>query len=204
MPVGAGLPAKGRKAALIIYDAVIRLAAYGRSFEMAQELYTRTNQKLFFAGLALESMAKAEQSQAMNAQGLVQAERESALFHLYGALLGLCHEIGGFYRLPVVASVEQALADDALNTIAIPEVAEMLELVRQRETWLAQLLVAYADLFRPPVAKKTPKTDVTQPLIQAVNLDEPEHPALSKEELESWRNNLKGLVRRFRDALSEC
>ncbi len=35
---------------------------------MAQELYTRTNQKLFFAGLALESMAKAEQSQAMNAR----------------------------------------------------------------------------------------------------------------------------------------
>jgi len=53
---------------------------------MAQELYTRTNQKLFFAGLALESMAKAEQSQAMNAQGLVQAEREAAQFHLYGAL----------------------------------------------------------------------------------------------------------------------
>lgn len=101
---------------------------------MAQELYTRTNQKLFFAGLALESMAKAEQSQAMNAQGLVQAERESALFHLYGALLGLCYEIGGFYRLPVVATVEQALADDALNGIAIPEVAELLEIARQRET----------------------------------------------------------------------
>ncbi len=41
---------------------------------MAQELYTRTNQKLFFAGLALESMAKAADSQAMNAQGLIQAE----------------------------------------------------------------------------------------------------------------------------------
>jgi hypothetical protein len=171
---------------------------------MAQELYTRTNQKLFFAGLALESMARAEQSQAMNAQGLVQAERESALFHLYGALLGLCHEVGGFYRLPVLPSVEQALADDALNSIAIPEVAEMLELVRQRETWLAQLLVAYADLFRPPVAKKVVKTDVTQPLIQAINLDEPEPVALSREELEGWRQNLKGLVRRFRDALSEC
>jgi len=130
-----GLPAMGRKAALIIYDAAIRLAALRRALKMAQELYTRTNQKLFFARLALESMAKAEQSQAMNAQGLVQAERESALFHLYGALLGLCHEIGGFYRLPVVASVEQALADDALNIIAIPEVAEMLEMVRQRETW---------------------------------------------------------------------
>ncbi|MFT0519334.1 DUF6586 family protein [Pseudomonas faucium] len=171
---------------------------------MAQELYTRTNQKLFFAGLALESMAKAADSQAMNAQGLVQAERESALFHLYGALLGLCYEIAGYYRLPMAPSVEQLLADDALSAIAIPEVAELLELARQRETWLAQLLGAYADLFRPPVAKKTPKTDVTQPLIQAVNLDQPEPPALSREELESWRSNLKGLVRRFRDALSEC
>jgi len=171
---------------------------------MAQDLYTRTNQKLFFAGLALESMAKAADSQAMNAQGLVQAERESALFHLYGALLGLCHEIAGYYRLPMAPSVEQLLADDALSAIAIPEVAELLELARQRETWLAQLLGAYADLFRPPVAKKTPKTDVTQPLIQAVNLDQPELTALSREELESWRSNLKGLVRRFRDALSEC
>jgi len=195
---------QGRFAALIIYDALTGLLALGRSFEMAQELYTRTNQKLFFAGLALESMAKAEQSQAMNAQGMVQAERESALFHLYGALLGLCHEIGGFYRLPVVASVEQALDDDALNSIAIPEVAEMLELVRQRETWLAQLLSAYSDLFRPPVAIKAPKTDVTQPLIQAVNLDKAEPAVLSREVLESWRNDLKGLVRRFRDALSEC
>ncbi|MBK5009274.1 hypothetical protein IAE33_001134 [Pseudomonas sp. S60] len=171
---------------------------------MAQEVYTRTNQKLFFAGLALESMAKAEQSQAMNAQGLVQAEREAALFHLYGALLGLCHEVSAFYRLPAAASVEQALADDALNGLAIPEVAELLELARQRETWLAQMLGAYADLFRPPVARKAPKTDVTQPLIQAVSLDEPATEPLSRDELESWRHNLKALVRRFRDALSEC
>lgn len=173
---------------------------------MAQELYTRTNQKLFFAGLALESMAKAEQSRAMNAQGLIQAERESALFHLYGALLGLCHEIAGFYRLPQAnaARAELLLNDDVLQSVAIPEMAEMLELARQSETWLAQLLGAYADLFRPPVAKKAPKTDVTQPLIQAINLDQAETPALSREELERWRSSLKDLVRRFRGALSEC
>ncbi|MNP58224.1 hypothetical protein D3C76_1531230 [compost metagenome] len=119
-------------------------------------------------------------------------------------MLGLCHEIAGYYRLPTAPTVEQQLADDALNAIAIPEVAELLELARQRETWLAQLLSAYADLFRPPVAKKAPKTDVTQPLIQAVSLDEPEAPALSREELESWRQNLKGLTVRFREGLSEC
>ncbi|MBV4500799.1 DUF6586 family protein [Pseudomonas shirazensis] len=173
---------------------------------MAQELYTRTNQKLFFAGLALESMAKAEQSQAMNAQGLVQAEREAVQFHLYGALLGLCHEIAGFYRLPQAgaARAEQLLDAEVLAGIAIPELAELIELADSRQTWLAQMLTAYADLFRPPVAKKTAKTDVTQPLIQAINLDEPEQPALSRAELEQWRSNLKDLARRFRDALSEC
>lgn len=173
---------------------------------MAQELYTRTNQKLFFAGLALESMAKAGQSQAMNAQGLIQAEREAALFHLYGALLGLCHEIAGFYRLPQAKAsrAELLLDDETLNTVAIPEMAEMLELARQPQTWLAQLIKAYADLFQPPVANKVAKTDVTQPLIQAVNLDEVEEIVLSREQLEEWRQNLKGLVRRFREALSEC
>lgn len=173
---------------------------------MAQELYTRTNQKLFFAGLALESLGKAQGSQAMNAQGLVQAEREAALFHLYGALLGLCHEIAGFYRLPQAgaARAELLLSDEMLETVAIPEMAEMVELARHPETWLAQLLKAYADLYRPPVARKVAKTDVTQPLIQAISLDETDVQPLSREELEGWRNNLKDLTRRFRDALSEC
>ena len=67
---------------------------------MAHELYTRTNQKIFFAGLSLESWRKAEETASMNSQGLIQAEREACLFHLYGALLGLCHEIAGYYRSP--------------------------------------------------------------------------------------------------------
>lgn len=173
---------------------------------MAQELYTRTNQKLFFAGLALESMSKAQESRAMNAQGLLQAEREAALFHLYGGLLGLCHEIAGFYRLPQAnaTQAEALLNEDMLREVAIPEMAELLELAGNPESWLARLLKAHADLFRPPMAKKTPKTDVTQPLIQAVNLDAPDTPALSYEELQSWRAHLKDVARRFRDALSEC
>ena len=173
---------------------------------MAQELYTRTNQKIFFAGLALEGLGKAQESRAMNAQALVQAERESALFHLYGALLGLCHEIAGFYRLPEAnaSRAEQLLTPQVLESIAIPEMAELVELAQQPETWLARLLKAYSDLFKPPVANKAPKGDVTQPLIQAVNLDEPSVVPLSREELEEWRQNLKKLTVRFREGLSEC
>lgn len=173
---------------------------------MAQELYTRTNQKIYFAGLALEALGKAQESRAMNAQALVQAERESALFHLYGALLGLCHEIAGFYRLPQAGAsrVELLLTPEVLEAVAIPEMAELIELARQPETWLAQLISAYANLFRPPVAAKKPKTDVTQPLIQAVSLDEPEVEPLSREALELCRQNLKSLTVRFREGLSEC
>ncbi|MCV4288570.1 PasA protein [Pseudomonas capsici] len=173
---------------------------------MAHELYTRTNQKIYFAGLALEALGKAEKGQAINAQALLQAEREAVLFHLYGALLGLCHEIAGFYRLPQANAprTELLLTQDVLDAVAIPEMAELVELTKNRETWLAQLLSAYSALFEPPRAPKTPKGDVTQAMIVAVNLDSDPEIELTREELEGWRQQLKGLAIRFREGLSEC
>ncbi|QIB04091.1 PasA protein [Pseudomonas fluorescens] len=174
---------------------------------MAHELYTRTNQKIYFAGLSLEALTRAEDGRAMNSPALLQAGRESALFHLYGALLGLCHEIAGFYRLPQAnaSRAELLLTREVLETIAIPELAEMVELAHNPETWLAKLLAAHAALFEPPRAPRKPKGDVTQPLIVAVNLDEQEpEQELSREELEGWRQNLKSLAIRFREGLNEC
>ncbi|MGF6694080.1 hypothetical protein M2318_004164 [Metapseudomonas resinovorans] len=172
---------------------------------MAHELYTRTNQKLFFAGLSLESWRKAEEGRAMNAQALVQSEREASLFHLYGALLGLCHEIAGYYRLPEANSprVELVLTPEVLAVAPSPELAELVELAQQSETWLAELLAAYRGLFQPPQAPKQAKVDPTLPLITAVSLEEEVAP-LSRETLESWRQSLKSLALRFRETLSEC
>lgn len=174
---------------------------------MAHELYTRTNQKIYFAGLSLEALGKAEDGRAMNAPALIQAGRECVLFHLYGALLGLCHEIAGFYRLPQAnaSRAELLLSGEVLHDIAIPELAEMVELAQNSQTWLARLLAAHAALFQPPRAPRKAKGDVTQPLIVAVNLDEQEpEQALSREELERWRQNLKDLALRFREGLNEC
>jgi hypothetical protein len=122
-------------------------------------------------------------------------------------LLGLCHEIAGFYRLPQANAprAEMLLTREVLESIAIPELAEMVELAGNSETWLAKLLAAHSALFQPPRVPHKPKGDVTQPLIQAINLDEEEAPEeLSREELESWRQNLKGLAIRFREGLNEC
>ncbi|WP_226506521.1 MULTISPECIES: DUF6586 family protein [Pseudomonas] len=174
---------------------------------MAHELYTRTNQKIFFAGLALEALGRAEQGTAVNAPGLLQAEREAALFHLYGALLGLCHEIAGFYRLPQANAprAELLLTREVLAAIAIPEMAELVEMAEQPQSWLARLISEYSKLFLPPQAPRKPKGDVRQPLIQAISLDDDEAaPALDRAELESWRQQLKGLAIRYRDGLSEC
>lgn len=172
---------------------------------MAGELYTRTNQKIFYAGLALESWQKAAESRAMNAQALIQAEREATLFHLYGALLGLCHEIAGYYRLPnsTASRAEVLLNRQSLASAPSPELAELVELSENAHTWLGQLLAAHAGLYQPPrQAKEAKATAETASLIQAVSLDR-EQPALARETLESWRQELKALAQRFRVGLSE-
>ncbi|WP_339532842.1 DUF6586 family protein [Pseudomonas mucidolens] len=173
---------------------------------MANELYTRTNQKIYFAGLALEALGRAEEGKEMNAIALVQAGRESALFHLYGALLGLCHEIAGFYRLPQAGAprAETIMSREVLESMAIPELAELVEMAQSPDSWVARLLKAHSDMFQPPRIPHIPKGDVTQPLIVAVSIDEEEPAPLSREELESWRQELKKLAIRFRDGLNEC
>lgn len=102
---------------------------------MAQELYTRTNQKLYFAGLALEAWKRADAERAMNAQAIIQGERESALFHLYGAVLGVCHEIAGYYRLPQAAAprVDALLNAEVLAAAPSPELLNWWSWRRSRK-----------------------------------------------------------------------
>lgn len=171
---------------------------------MANERYTRTNQKLYFAGVALDFWRKAEAGRAMNWQAQVQAEREACLFHLYGALLGLCHEIAGYYRLPQadVCSVDELLSSESLAASPSPEMAELVELAQHAETWLARLLSDYQALFQPPREVVQAKQDVTLPLITAVTLEDEVQP-VSADELEFCRQQLKELALRFRGSLSE-
>ncbi len=172
---------------------------------MAHELYTRTNQKLFFAGLVLERLRKAEDWAVVNALALQQAEREAALFHLYGAVLSLCHEITGHYKLAVAGAprVDLILNTQTLQASPNPELSELLEIVQQPESWLAQLLEAHAALHRPQQVPKKAKVDSTLPLIEAVSAEESQV-QLCSADLECWRQQLKQLVLRYRESLSEC
>ena len=172
---------------------------------MANELYTRTNQKIYFAGLALEAWRAAEAAQALNAQTQIQAARENALFHLYGALLGLGHEIAGFYRLPQAAAtqVEQLLTREVLEAAPSPELAELVELAQDRQSWLGQLLSAYRGLFEPPREAKKAKVDPSLALITAVSVGEPEQAELELQALADWQQQIRQLAARFREGMSE-
>lgn len=171
---------------------------------MAHERYTRTNQKLFFAGLALEAWRRAEQGPAAEAPGRAQAEREACFFHLYGALLGLCQEITGFYRMPLAdaTSVERILTREAIGANPSPELGELLEIAGHPDAWVSRLLGEYARLFEPPRAPAQAKQDPAMPLIQAVALGD-EEPALTPDEVEGWRRELKAVTLRFRQGMTE-
>lgn len=171
---------------------------------MAHERYTRTNQKLYFAGLALANWQRVDAQGASGSSGVAQSEREACLFHLYGALLGLCHEIAGYYRLPGANAgrVELLLTRSPQDSSPSPEFAELMELAEQPQSWLAQLLAAYAGLFEPPCAPVRAKTEPGLTLIEAVGVDDEVAP-LTAAEVAAWRQQLKELVLRHREALTE-
>lgn len=162
---------------------------------MAQERYTRTNQKLYFTGLAVKALREAESSAALDAPGKAQAEREAALFHLHGAVLGLLQEIAGFYRLTEAdaPAVETLLAIPA----DCPELAELRQLAARDDSWLSILRLAYAELFVPPQAPRKRSADAA--VIVAVS-QEPA-PTLDAATLERWQTELKQLALRFREAM---
>lgn len=172
---------------------------------MAGERYTRTNQKLYFASLALKAWQDAEAEQALNVTTRIQAARETAVFHLYGALLGLCHEITGYYRLPEAqASRVESLLDPAgLAAAPGPELGELSALAAQSGSWVQALLKAWQQLFEPPQPERKAKVDPALPLIAAVEVGAVARPELSLQTLTDWHAQLSVLAVRFREGMSE-
>jgi len=171
---------------------------------MANERYTRTNQKLYFASLALESWRAAGLLHAVHAQGRAQAEREAALFHLHGAVLALCHEVAGYYRMPQgdAGQVEVFLEAGRLADRPSPEFSELAELAGRQDSWLGQLIRAHGLLLQPPRETAKAERVSSVPLITAINLAE-EEATLTPERVGAWCSELKMLVVRFREGLSE-
>lgn len=162
---------------------------------MAQERYTRTNQKIYFAGLAIKALREAELSEAIDAPGKAQAEREAALFHLHGALLSLLQEIAGFYRLPG-ADVPEVNFVLALHSDC-PELSELRQLASNDCSWMSALQAAYASLFTPSVMSGKA---IDQGKLIATSSAQAAMP-ITADRLLEWQAELKTLALRFRETM---
>lgn len=167
---------------------------------MANEIYTRTNQALSFARLALTSWEAAAGAADLGAVTQARYHREHVLFHGYRAVLALIHEVAERYRWPLLdaRNVEQLLCSELAERFPGPELGELTQLAMDDGSWLAGLLRAWEQLFAPMAVPSRPAaTDeliaTTAVLSTEWNIDEAQA-ALSA---------LAAQVERFREGMQE-
>ena len=165
---------------------------------MANEVYTRTNQALYFARRAIESWQQAEQSDAIDALTQAQYHREHAVFHLYRGVLALIHEVADRYRWPLVDArdVEGVLIPSVVTRFPGPELAELTELADDAETWLAGVIAAWQRLQAPP----QPIDNSTNSLIASSAAPVSEWTSAQAEEA---LQEISRRVRAYRDGMQE-
>ena len=119
----------------------------------------RTNQKLYFARLACQQAEQLDHVQQ------IQALRESAVFHLHGAVLAFLQELVRYYRLtelrPTLQNVEQHMAERG-------QVSPEIQVLKQfaQEGFLAELNRAYrACQYAPEPTAPEPEDETSSNLI---------------------------------------
>ncbi|HSP30660.1 MAG TPA: DUF6586 family protein [Halomonas sp.] len=140
---------------------------------MANEVYTRSNQALFFARMAIDAWADAIESDAVNALSLVRYHREHALFHLYRGVLAVTHEVADRYRWPLMdaRTVEQVLTTQVAERFPGPELAELTELAQTSDNWLGRMLAGWQQLHMPPKPEDSKLQDPSLIASSAVKTD---------------------------------
>lgn len=163
---------------------------------MANEPYTITNQKLYFAKSALANWQAAEKSAELN-KALLKAQQEVVIFHLYSVLWAVYNEIASFYRFPLLndtTPLNLFLTKQFIEQHPSPELNELFSLLATPSSTIALINKAWLELFNmAPVV-----TQATQS-IALKDLDEP----LSSNALHANLQELTALVSRFRISLTE-
>ncbi|SDS39332.1 hypothetical protein SAMN05216198_1851 [Halopseudomonas litoralis] len=124
---------------------------------MANEAYTRTNQALTFARLALASWEASSASTALDAITMARYHREHTLFHIYRAVQALICEVSGRYSLAPwdASAVEETLKAIGDGQPLNPELSELVLQSDDNSSWLAGTLRAWRQMHVPPGAVRS-------------------------------------------------
>lgn len=156
----------------------------------------RTNQKLYFARLACQQAEKTDNVQQS------QGERESAVFHLQGAVLAFLQELSRYYRLddvrPTFKSIKEKMA--AREQLS-PEVVILEQL--SHNGFLAELNRAYSFCqYAPEPPAPTPEDETSSNLILKVT-QSPQAWLPDTQILREWHRELVSLIEGFRNEMVE-
>ncbi|MFC3903074.1 hypothetical protein SAMN05421749_104156 [Acinetobacter marinus] len=156
----------------------------------------RTNQKLYFARLSCQQAEQLEHVQQ------IQALRESAVFHLQGAVLAFLQELVRYYRLnemrPTLQNIEQHMADRGQVS---PEIQVLKKL--SQDGFLAELNRAYRMCqYAPEPADPEPEDETSSNLIIKVT-QSPQAWLPDTKILREWHRDLTQLIDGFRNEMVE-
>lgn len=156
----------------------------------------RTNQKLYFSRLACQQADQTEHVQQ------AQAYRESAVFHLHGAVLAFLQELVRYYRLndvyPTLNSIQEHMA--AKGQVS-PEINILQKLAQ--DGFLAELKRAYRlAQYAPEPTAPEPETETSSNLIIKVT-QSPQAWLPDTRILREWHRELSELIDGFRNEMVE-
>lgn len=156
----------------------------------------RTNQKLYFARLSCQQAEQLEHVQQ------IQALRESAVFHLQGALLAFLQELVRYYHLneirPTIQNVEAHMADRGKVS---PEVQVLKQL--SQDGFLAELNHAFRMCqYAPEPVDPEPEGETSSNLIIKVTQG-PQSWLPDTKILREWHRDLSQLIDGFRNEMVE-
>ena len=170
---------------------------------VAQYQADRTNQKLYFCRLACKAAQGAENKQ------LYQADCETAIFHLQGALLAFLQELSHYYGLsavqPTLESIKRELSE---RTQISPEILQLEQLLQNG--FLAEVMRAYERCQYAPkpdavVGIMTPEADAKQSssdlIVNVVTLSNQWLP--DDATIREWRQQFLDLIEQLRGGMAE-
>lgn len=170
---------------------------------MAKHRLGKANQKLYFAALHLDAIKAARQDDSvMNQKAVIQANMESAVFHLMCAYRGFIWELCQTHDLMPddQMTLPEVMALAQQEGKQIQELNHFLNLEQQAGSWLQQLLAAHQRLMTlDPETHSRIESPASFNAIAVRKVEESETP----EKIFEWHNALKTEIENFRTTLSE-
>jgi hypothetical protein len=166
----------------------------------------RTNQKLNFSRIHIESLKEAQGTTGWSKHALIESYNESVLFHLASTYDAFLREVAELYRFDTETFVGYRALMEQFEKSGFEgaELNELGQLEKDHTSWLHKMLAAYEACWHGS-DKRVPVTEtssVSEIHVVQVNPDHAEDGQIIVE-YEGWLNEMRALIERLRTGMQE-